>query len=416
MIGEVFSSDIDVLNDESTPEKLVDDSIAFPDDEIKDDIQILDTKEKEIKDENEDDKENKEDEEEPELRIGRPTAKDITKAFPEVFKKFPELRQAYYESEQFRELYHSVDDAKEAKEKSENFDYLADQVTSGTKEGLKGFLEAIEQTQQGSINSFASNILDTIKGINQDSYFRAITPVLESALQNAYNEGSDDENSPNHNLRAAALVISKYLFNTYDIAKGKKFYPEQAQEDPTIKRKREELDNREKEFTTRAYNTMNQEINGSISHNLRESIIKGFDPNNVFNEELKDILVDRIFSETDKALSSNTKHVKYMNDLWLKAKNSNFAPEWKSKIIRAYLEASKSIMPGIRNRIRSKALGQKVKDIDRTQRVANIDSGRKEPRGGAAPSQNRQALNSKAINYYETSDMDILNDKITFKK
>src|SRR6266850_961546 len=127
-------SDYDLLNSE-TPDS---------ESETEKENEDTDKEDKEEKDEElpvEEDEEIEENEEEelPETKL-RPSIKSITKEFPEaekIFKKYPQLRDAYYREGKFSQLYATIEDAEEASVKAESLDAInADLMDGNTKDIL----------------------------------------------------------------------------------------------------------------------------------------------------------------------------------------------------------------------------------------------------------------------------------------
>lgn len=380
---------------------------------VKTPIVEIPKRDKALPDDEEDiDEDKDEPEEEPEEvtedidTTSRHTVKDITKIYPEVFKKFPELRQAYFEVEQFRNVFSSVDAAKEAQEIIENYGQMESLITSGKDGDLGQFFKSVEEADPGSLSTIADNFLPTLQKLDENSYFRILTPILEQVVRNAYN--SRDENTKN-----AALVLSNFLFNDMDIAKGTKttVNKKATEVDPKIQQERAELDQERKALNVRKYTDFYEEtINKGTLPQLIKEIEVGLDPRSTFSEGLKKILVKEVREEVDETLTKDKNHLDRMNRLWVKASQAGFSKEWQSKIQRAYLEAAKLIMPAIRTRIRAEALGHRVPTNREGTERKPVNNNNQEFRG-------RSDNNGKGkqIDYRKTSDMDIINGTEKYK-
>jgi len=82
--------------------------------------EVPEEKEEEKKEEEkkEEAKEEEEEEEEEELELGprRPSFKEIKEKYPDFFKTFPELREAFFRESEYTKIFPTVEDAKEALE------------------------------------------------------------------------------------------------------------------------------------------------------------------------------------------------------------------------------------------------------------------------------------------------------------
>ena len=114
---------------------------------------------------------------------------------------------------------------------------------------------------------------------------------------------------------------------------------------------------------------------------------------------------DKILKRVNEVLSSDERHMAAMRSMWEKAERSGFSAEWRNRIRNYYLSRAKAILPGIRAKAKSEAT-HKPGTAPRNQvPVGRSGSGS----GGKVP------LSAKHIDYSKTSDMDILNGKVTRK-
>src|SRR5439155_10245930 len=85
----------------------------------------------------------------------RPTFKEITAKYPNLFKDFPDLREAMGREREYTELFDTVDAAKEAKEQVDDFSYLRELVESGSPEKTEEFLAAVKEGGEENLINFA---------------------------------------------------------------------------------------------------------------------------------------------------------------------------------------------------------------------------------------------------------------------
>src|SRR5215471_9558495 len=110
------SADLALLNTEndSTDEKIVPEKSGLkPEDR--------DTPPKEDEEEEpKEGEEEKDEEEEEEKKLAakppydRPTMQELREAFPDLFKKFPSMRDVFYREQEFTQIFPTIEDAKEA--------------------------------------------------------------------------------------------------------------------------------------------------------------------------------------------------------------------------------------------------------------------------------------------------------------
>ena len=93
-----------------------------------------------------------------------------------------------------------------------------------------------------------------------------------------------------------------------------------------------------------------------LRRKLDEMIREGLDPDNVYNNFVKEALAEKVMSvvlvqslKADKAFQGQ------MAALWKKAHKEGFTREDKQRIAHTYLAKAKRIMPAIRAKIRGEA-------------------------------------------------------------
>lgn len=363
------------------------------------------------------DKDNKEgsDNKEDEEKVNTLKFKEVTKKYPNLFKDFPDLRHKFFHEEQYRELFPSIEEAKEALEEVEGFRELETSLKSGTVQDTEGILESIKELGADVVANFADNFLPALQKIDQDTYFRTITPLLVQSVRNLYDSGIQNENE---NFQNAALVMAKYLFGDMKVASGEKEVKLSEKPGSKGKGKDTELENERAQFRNERYTTFLNDVTQTSNSQITSLIENGLDPKNAMPSGMKRLIVREVAEEISKVLGANSTHKSKMNSLWKKAGDGNFQSNWKSKILSAYLEAAEEVMPRIRSKIRAEALGIRER---RPENNGDKDNRRREPKstvsnGRSSNSQNKgKELNAKNIDWKKTSDIDLFNDKVTMK-
>ena len=330
----------------------------------------------------------------------RPSMAQIKEKFPEFFKTFPALRDVIFREKEYATIFPTVEDAAKADENSILFNDLRNDVTTG--EGDK-FLNSLKEAQ--SLPKFAANFLPKLQKLDPDTHWNVVAPVLEHAVRAFYREGKvrsseDMVNAANH--------LALFLFGDTGFANGSKTNTKvEKEEDKTVKSERETWE-REK------LQTFDNSVQGDIRSGLKSQILAGF-PKEGITDFVRDALVGKIISEIDKSIASDNTHIAFVRRLWAKAKAEGFRSDLKDSIVNAYLSRAKSLTPSIRRRLLSEALGTSFADKNRP--AESVTPIRREPgQSGRAPSGNVRNPTAKSVNWKKTSDLDMLNDRVTLKK
>jgi hypothetical protein len=344
--------------------------------------------------------------------FNRPSLKSIEEKFPGFFKAFPAMRDMYFRESEYSKLFPTVDDAKEANENDTAFKTMRESIFNGN--GSKLF-SAIKEVNEKDLEKFSQTILPTLFQVHPPAFWRVANPFVEDIARRMFEKGTKENNE---SLQNAARYLSDYFFGNVEIAEGKKTSITKIEgTDPEVSKERE---NFEKEKQTTFANSVEADIRGKLL-----SMIEGvdpktgksrLDPDGVFSPFIKRTIIQSIIDELGSQLLSDKSHIKFMDSLWDKSKKNGRTDTDKSRIISAYLERAKSLVPTLRSKFVSEALGQKVRISSGNKKKVEASSSRVDAGSHGRGSNGRdKSYNPKSINYNKTSDADILNDNITYK-
>ena len=332
--------------------------------------------------------------------------KDIKAKYPDLFKDFPQLRHTFFHEKEYRELYPTVEDAKEAAEDANSYRGLQEAFNGGAP----GLAQILQSFDDESFTEFVGNILPTLREVNSNAYYAAISPQLAQFTQSLYQTGVHGDNE---NLKNAGLLAAQYFFGDEKVASGER------QVEGAVPKKRDNSVERERaEFHNEKYVTFHNDVASECNTQLMASIVDGIDPRGVMSKDMKELLAEKVIKEINNSLSSSKYHMGIMNSLWQKASQNGFPGTSKSRITSTYLTRAKEVMPGIRSKIRAAALGLRKKE---SKEEPNGIKGRVEPRsnvGGRSNqnTSNRKNVDASKIDWSKTTDLDYINGRITYKE
>ena len=361
------------------------------------------------KDEDESKDEDKDKESRPPIH-DRPTMQQLREEFPELFKKFPSLRDIYYREQEFTQIFPTVEDAKESAAYSSSFTELTDKVLRSDTEGI---LTAIKETDGKAFSKISQDILPTLYKMSPDLHWQATLPLMQNLVRGFYLDGKrrGDENVIN-----SAEYLSDFIFGDIKIARGEKsVVPERDEESE----ERKELNAERAKFFVDRVDSFTAAIKTQADETLRRSVTEGgkVDPDGVFSDFIKETIVGKVLQEVDNQLVADKAHMRYMSSLWDKAKREGFNDEWKSRILSAYLARAKSLIPTVRAKFVSEAQGGAARASAKKNEITDRNATRREPGSGRTSREGGNgALDAKRIDWSQTSDMDLLEDRITFRK
>jgi len=358
----LFSPD-DVV--EAPPEEELSDLEILEPDDDKEDEETEDTETDEGDDREGDTEQKDKKQSEDEDTLIRVSYSDVKKEFPEFFKRFPQLKTAFFREQEFTKRFANLEDADEAIEAIESFRAVEDTVKAGN---AAEFLDQVATISDRAVDRFANNFLPALFEKNQKAYFRVTAPLIRNVLAEVLEAGQENSNT---NLQNAAMVVHQAIFRDDKYGKvpmGQRL----AQPDPELTQERNE-------FYTGKHNELMFGVTKDIRSQLETEIAKSIDPTKSMRPGIKKLIMEKIVAEVDKEVSSDANHMNRIMSLWRRERQSKYSGRYKGSIVTAYLSRARTSIPSIRKRVRSEIMSSQVdEDRSRSEKVnrnTNVPSG-----------------------------------------
>ena len=339
--------------------------------------------------------------------------KKIKAKFPEFSKtnEYRELKNSFYREAKFSEIFPTLEDASEALENHETFVKLNDEIIN--KGSISGLLTAIKEANPESLKKVSESFLDSLSKIEPSLYASTISPVVKRLVRQIYADGIKHRNRNPESDEAKALIASArnlamWAFDDPDIVEKQDDLPKRNTE---LEDKERELTEREQKIATERYESALRLAKTNLDRHLDKQILDGL---NIENEFLRDTLLEKVKEEIEKQISSDDSHMRRMQQHWRRAEQEGYSNKAISRIINAYLERARPIIPIVRNRLKNAALGKRARE-EENDNVKMVRG-----RSGKAPSNegkiNMKLVDPKKIDYSQTSDEDIFSGKVKMKQ
>jgi uncharacterized protein YihD (DUF1040 family) len=337
-------------------------------------------------------------EDEPQSSRQRPSLKDIIKKIPEaekVFKEFPQLRDAYYREAKFSQLFSTVEDAEVASTKAESLDAINELVMGGSS---KEVLESIRKESPESFKKFASNFLPTLASIDDGVFTEIAMPVVNTVIRNLARMG---EKNKDNNMISAAKIMAHYLHGSYEIPEAEA----KRNADPELEKERKKLQDERNELNTTKYREFEGGVHTRTSKQLNKLITEGLDTTNSLSDFTKSKIIEEVIDRVGSEIQNDAQFQNQLNKLWKTAQQSGFKGDAADRIIIAYLSRAKRLIPNIRAKVKTEALGG-----SKRRSTNSSDTTRRESNNGRGSERRVQTdTDPKKVNWKKQSDMDILN-------
>lgn len=340
------------------------------------------------------DKDKKEEKEEKEEEViddlARVEFAEITKEFPEFFKKFPTLKHAFFREQQFTEIYPTVEDAKAAAESQTQLEEITEVVVSGD---VGQFLTDLKDENEEGYKKFTANFIPTLFKADRDLYLEIISPEVSRFIKNVFEFGKKNNNE---NIQNAAKIVRKELFGgayedidkeiTEPLAAPKKTANEEKLEKQIAADEQKKYNDLHTTITNECYSALEAEINkGLVDLKGKEGISK------LIAKDIKQQIIDE--------MQKDGGYINRMNAIWKKEGRNGFSGTNKDTFKATFLAKAKALLPKIRAKVRKETLGAEEPVKEKKDEINRPEAGKHSAGGGTTSQKIKEAAKSstKAI-------------------
>lgn len=388
--------DLDILEDLNTDDKDdKDDKEDKSDDEEESDEEAKDEDEEEVDEEEttdeeeettEDEDEEDENEEDADARITH--ASDLKKAFPDIFKKFPDVKAALFRDQEYSNLFASPKDAESYVAKGKLLDQIeSDLIVDGNPKEL---LNAVKKDSPESFRKIAFTILPYLAEADKEAYLEVAALPIKQLIRSMVARFPKDSNE-----HKAALYVHRYYFDNTDVAAKVK-----VEEGVSTTKSEKELEYEKKiqAIDTREQNSFFESTNTSYVTRLTREFKTAIDGDDRLSDWMKGRIIESGLADIKNQLNNDPRFKRSMEALWSQAKSSGYSNDLKSRIVSTALARAKSLVPKVRAKLIAEALGKKVKaKEDKTDKDNKVRTFKKKDTTNKRPEAKKQV-----------SDLDIL--------
>ena len=269
--------------------------------------------------------------------------KEILAKYPKIFKEFPQLEKAYYREQKYAELLPTLDDAKSAVEKSQQYDKFEQTLLSGD---IDSILSSVKTADGKAFNKIVDEYLPTLQKVDQTAYFHVIGHVIKNTIVAMSRFGKENENE---NLQAAAVLLNQFVFGKNEFEAPKEFGPKPDKSENSVDNERLQLHQERFESALEDLTTTSQNI-------IKSTIAKHIDPKDTMTDYVRKTAIRDALDDVDKAIASDARFRSVLDKLWEKAAKANFSRASLADIKTAHLNKAKTLLRPIIQKHRSEAL------------------------------------------------------------
>lgn len=284
--------------------------------------------------------------------------REILSKYPNLFKDFPYLEKAYYREQQFTEIYPTIEDAKNASEKSEILDRFENDIMRGSTETV---LKAVKETNPDSFYKIVDEYLPTLAKVDEQAYYHVLGNVTKHTIVAMVNEA---KRSSNEALQQAALLLNQFVFGTSDFKPPSNLSKEGRPEDNT---KEKEISEREQRFVRQRFESTRGDLNTRVNNTLKNTIDANIDPKKSMTDYVRRNASREALESLENLINQDSRFKSLVDKLWEKAFQEDFSKTSVDRIRSAYVSKAKTLLPSVIKKARNEALrgtGRRINEND----------------------------------------------------
>ena len=332
-----------------------------------------DDEEKEPSLEDELEEEIKEPEDEDLELVDVPRRKEILAAFPDLFKKFPQIEKAMYRERAYSEILPTIEDAKNAVEKAQTLDEHEAELSKGT---IAGILGVVHDGDKAAFAKIVDDYMPALYRTDQQAYYHTIGNITRHTIISMVNDAKTQNDD---NLANAAAVLNQYMFGTTQFTHPQNLSKDSVQ-DPKTREKESEISEREEALAKRQFEDALGTIDNRVDRVLEATIEKHIDPKETMSAYTRRKAIEQVHKELESSIENDTRFKRIYDTMWLKAKDQNYSKESMDKLYRAYVSKAGTLLSGIISKVRKEAMA----DV-KSRESGNGDTRKERDRRGPLP-------------------------------
>jgi len=321
-----------------------------------------DEDEEEDEDESESEDEDEDEDDEIEYVLKPLNRAQVLKDFPDLFKKYPQLEKSYYAARDYRQVFPTLSDAKEAQNRLEEYGQIDKELNQGSPAGL---FKTLKESNPDAFGQMVDNYLPELAKVDNDAYFHVIETVIKSTVARMGKLSSEKKDD---DLMTAARILNEFAFGTEEFTPPQRFGKAQTKEKSDLEKEREAFQNEKLE-------TNQREVQERVSATIKATVEQHIDPKGRMSSYVKRTAINEAVDNVNELLHKDKELKKLSEKMWKTAQTNKFSPEYVGKIRRAYQERAKVILPQVIRKVRGEALQgvapSRRSDKDRNGHVAS---------------------------------------------
>jgi hypothetical protein len=283
--------------------------------------------------------------------------KEFLKAYPDAFKKFPQLEKAFYREQKYAEVFPTIEDAETASEKAKQYDSFEQSLMSGNNTTI---LKSLKDADNAAFSKVVDGYLDALGQVDKEAYYHVIGNTFRSGISAMVTEAERIGGDDGQALKNAALILNRYMFGT-----SKYTPPSNFSKEPVKNEEQDKLNDEKKQFLQERFDSALTDLSTRARNTIRHTISEHIDPKESMTDYVRRVAINEALENVEKAVDGDARFKTQLDKLWEKAFEARFSQASLKNIERAYFAKVKTLLPQYIQKSRNaalKGLGKRVSE------------------------------------------------------
>lgn len=297
---------------------------------------------------------------------------DVVKKYPTLFKEFPGLEKKIYKTEKYEEIFPTLKDANEARERAETLENAESLLVAGDTTDI---LKSLRNQDEEAFKRVVDNFLPTVEQLDRTVYLQLMGNTgrffIKNMLAEAQRFGQQTEQYKA--LVGSAQILNQFLFGNSQFQDIQPISKPVTDADKRISEREQQLI---QQRFTEVRDDLIQRADNAITAKINELI----DPKNSMTPYVRAKALDDAKHQLDQQIGSDDRFKQNLDRLWQNLIAQDFSNSAKEQIKTAYYNKARTLILDVIKKVRNEALSGKSAPIKKavetddepvTQRRAN---------------------------------------------
>lgn len=287
---------------------------------------------------------------------------DVVKKYPTLFKEFPDLDKKIYKGEKYEEIFPTLKDANEAKDRAETLESAEQLLFAGD---ITDILKSVRNQDEEAFKRIVDNFPKTIESLDKSIYLQLLGNAGRFFIKNMLGEAQrfGQQTDQYKALVGSATILNQFLFGN-----------SQFQDIAPISKPVTDADNRvsqrEAQLVEQRFVEVRDDLIERADNAITATINKYIDPKESMTPYIRSKAVDDVKKQLDSQIGSDDRFKNNLDRLWQDLIAKDFNKGAQEAIKSAYFNKAKTLLFEIIKKVRGEALsGRAVAKKD----VAPVD-------------------------------------------